>query len=81
MQAADRLRGEICIPKDLTGNDAKSIFVETLAYVELAAALDRGTGSDPNKFFTDPQNAALAAALGMKFKCQQREQLKIRLKK
>ena len=70
LQAAEDLKGEICIPKDTTGNDAKSVFVQTLAHAELAAALNTGAGPDPNKFFTGAQNAALAAALAIKFACQ-----------
>lgn len=76
LRAADRFRNELCTPKDLTANEARSIFVETMAHVELAAALDRRTGGIP--MFTYPQNAALAAALEMKFKCPPKEAHKIR---
>jgi hypothetical protein len=72
LRAAEHRKGEICIPKDLTGSDARSIFVETLAYVELAAAMDRGPGRDP--IFSYPQNTALATALEMKFRCPQKVQ-------
>jgi Rap1a immunity proteins len=81
LQAAEDLKDEICIPKGTTGNDAKSIFIETLAYAELAAALNMGPGSDAGKFFTGAQNAALASALAMKFRCPHRGERKTRLRK
>lgn len=81
LQAAEDLKGEICIPKYTTGNDAKSVFVQTLAHAELAAALNTGAGPDPNKFFTGAQNAALAAALAIKFACQHAGPRKTRLGK
>lgn len=67
MQASDDLQGEICVPKTLTANDATAIFTETMADIEMAAAL--GIRANANPFFTGPQNGALAVALGMKFKC------------
>jgi hypothetical protein len=76
MQASDDLRGEICVPKTLTGNDATAIFTETLADIELAAALGKGMGPDANPFFNGPQNGALAAVLGMKFKCPKKPHAK-----
>jgi hypothetical protein len=69
LEAAEDLKGEICIPKGTPSSDAKSVFVETLAYAELAAALNTGSRPDVNKFFTEAQNAALAAVLAMKFGC------------
>ncbi|HEY0802501.1 MAG TPA: Rap1a/Tai family immunity protein [Steroidobacteraceae bacterium] len=69
MQASDDLQGEICVPKTLTGNDAIAVFTETMADIEMAAALGKGVGPNANPFFTGPQNAALALALAMKFKC------------
>ena len=81
LKAAEHLRGEICIPKDLTGNEAKSIFVDTMAYIELAAVLNKGTGPDPNTFFSKSRDAALAASLEMKFRCPPTGQLKTRLGK
>ena len=74
-------RGEICIPKDATGSDAKLVFVETLAYAELAAALKTGAGPDATRFFAGTQNAALAAALAMKFGCPNAALHKTKLKK
>ena len=69
IQASDDLQGEICVPKTLTGNDATAIFTETLANIELAAALGKGMGPEADPFLKGPQNGALAAALAMKFKC------------
>jgi hypothetical protein len=81
LQAAEDLKGEICIPKDATGSDAKLVFVETLAYAELAAALKTGAGPDATRFFAGTQNAALAAALAMKFGCPNAALHKTKLKK
>ena len=69
LQAAEDLSGEICIPKNLTGSEALSIFTETLGNMGTAAAQGRGIGSEANPVFTSPQSAALAAVLGMKFPC------------
>jgi hypothetical protein len=76
MQASDDLQGEVCVPKTLTGNDATMIFTETLANIELAAALGKGIGRDANPFFRGPQNSALAAALAIKFKCAKKPSAK-----
>jgi hypothetical protein len=54
------------------GNEASIIFTETLADIKTAAAQGRGLGPEANPFFTSPQNAALAATLGMKFRCPQK---------
>jgi hypothetical protein len=72
LQAAEDLSGKICVPKSLTGNEASIIFTETLADIKTAAAPGRGLGPEANPFFTSPQNAALAATLGMKFRCPQK---------
>ena len=72
LQAAEDLSGKICVPKSLTGNEASIIFTETLADIKTAAAQGRGLGPEANPFFTSPQNAALAATLGMKFRCPQK---------
>jgi hypothetical protein len=71
LQAAQDLNGEICIPNSLTGNEAASIFTGTLAEIETAAKDGRALSANP--FFNSPQNAALAAALGMKFRCPRTE--------
>jgi hypothetical protein len=54
---------------------------ETLAYAELAAALKTGAGPDATRFFAGTQNAALAAALAMKFGCPNAALHKTKLKK
>ena len=69
LQAAEDVSGEICIPKNLTGSEALSIFTETLSDMETAAAQGRGVGPEANPVFASPQSAALAAVLGMKFQC------------
>lgn len=81
LQAGEDLKDEICIPKGTTSNDAKSVFVETMAYAELAAALNTGPGQFAIKYFTDAQNEALAAALARKFGCPHAGLRKTRLGK
>jgi hypothetical protein len=66
LQAAEDLRGEICVPQSLTGNEASLLFTEKLADIS------RGIEAEANPFFTGPQNAALAAILAMKFPCLQK---------
>jgi hypothetical protein len=68
MRAGADLHGEICLPETLTGADASEIFVETLADIKTAQVEGR-IPPGPNPFFTQPQNAALAASLGLRFPC------------
>jgi hypothetical protein len=63
MQASQNLRSEICLPDTLTGAEASNVFVTTLT------ELKRTRKGGDNPFLSGPQNASLAAALGMRFPC------------
>jgi hypothetical protein len=69
MQSSQDLQGTVCLPPSLTGNDATEIFVRTLHDIAKAALQGNTAVPAANPFFTEPQNAALAASLGMKFRC------------
>jgi hypothetical protein len=73
MQLGDELRGEICLPKNLTGMEATTVFVEALNEISSSSGTGQKIRPEDNPFLTGPQNAALAAALGMKFHCPQKE--------
>jgi hypothetical protein len=66
MQLAQELHGTICLPPNLTGAEATEIYIRTLH--------DVGKGVPPahNPFFKESQNAAVAASLGMAFKCPEK---------
>jgi hypothetical protein len=76
LQMARDLTGLICVPNSLNGDDASRVFVQTLESFEETAASGRGPPLEANPLFNGPVNAALGAALGMKFKCLQKSDSK-----
>ena len=70
MKHGKGLQKEICLPELLTPQEAEAIFVRTLREMKKAADDGSGTPIDANPFFTEPQDSALAAALGLNFPCK-----------
>lgn len=67
------LRGKICLPKTITGDQAVGTFVQFLHEIEVSSHLGQTPGPDVNPFFTEPQGTSLAAVLAMTFPCRKKQ--------
>lgn len=72
MQASQNLGDRICLPSELTGEEASAVFLRVLRKVGKGIVQGTPESQGGNPFFTGPQNASLAAALGLQFKCSQK---------
>lgn len=70
MKQGKGLDDVICLPELLTPVEAEAVFVRTLREMKKRAESGAGTPIEANPFFTEPQDAALAAALGLNFPCK-----------
>jgi hypothetical protein len=69
MKSSKELNGIACLPDNLTGLEATEIFTRTMRNIGGAAVSGKAAATEANPFFIGPPDAAVAAALGMQFKC------------
>jgi hypothetical protein len=63
------LSDKLCFPNNLTGEEATAVFVRKLREIAEASNKLNKPPPEARAFFSEQSNVALAAALGLQFKC------------